>query len=202
MYCTLKILILQPSSPAKQQFHICMHETLCRCIFFGLRSIFFLVGQVTSCSWLKHRSNSQWKQLKNESPLQKVITYHPNCWKFSEICNTCYCRNMTSWGEVGLYCGFTSCLIAGCFVLYLFEDLFFLHSVKLLIYDMMIQQITGNTVSTAAVAEVYLLICLCVLECPISLRPVCVCVGMKLLVAPYLLFTQRPAFRHVCVFAD
>lgn len=68
----------------------------------------------------------------------------------------CYCRNMTSW-EGGLYCGSTSCLIAECDVLYLFEDCFFLHSVKLLIYDMMIQQITGNTVSTAAVAEVYLL---------------------------------------------
>lgn len=31
---------------------------------------------------------------------------------------------------------------------------------------------------------------------------VCVYVGTKLFVAPFLLFTQQPAFRHVSVFAD
>lgn len=47
----------------------------------------------------------------------------------------------------------------------------------------------------------YWLICLCVWERAL-LVCVCVYVGMEPLVAPFLLFTQQPAFRHVCVFAD
>lgn len=79
-YVHLRFKFLQPYSPAKQQFCICTHATFCRCIFFGLKSIFFLLRQVTSCSWLNHRRNNQWKQSKNEGPLQKVITYLPICW--------------------------------------------------------------------------------------------------------------------------